>query len=130
MSVSRPTARDSVFCTVGSMEQTDIYVPAAAPPIGRLWTDADVLAFHQRRSIQRLMQEPDFPRPLAMEIQGRRWHPSDHFEYAERLRHTSAEITSGVPDTEPDGSLPEMDVDEIVKSIDEKREGGHRAKAA
>ena len=30
----------------------------------------------------------------------------------------------------PDGSLPEMDVDEIVKSIDERREGGHRAKAA
>jgi hypothetical protein len=65
-----------------------------------------------------------------MEIQGRRWHPSDHFEYIDRLRHVSGEVTAEVPDTEPDGVLPEMDVVDIVKSIDERREGGHRAKAA
>jgi hypothetical protein len=76
------------------------------------------------------MQEPGFPRPLPIGIQGRRWHPSDHIEYVERLRTLEVIDTTEAPDEDPPNQLPVMDVTEVVRTIDDRREGGHRAKAA
>jgi hypothetical protein len=63
------------------MTTTTDYIPTAAPPLGRNWTDADVCGFHGFASIELLMRLPGFPAPIPDPLKGRRWRPEDHVSF-------------------------------------------------
>jgi predicted DNA-binding transcriptional regulator AlpA len=56
------------------------------PPSNRLWEDEDIAAYVGFQSIEELIaRHPDFPQPVPLVMQGRRWRPSDVIDWIDRL---------------------------------------------
>ena len=64
----------------------DSYQRHDGPPTDRLWADDDVAAYVGFRSIDELIaRHPDFPAPVPLGMQGRRWRPSDVIAWIDQL---------------------------------------------
>jgi predicted DNA-binding transcriptional regulator AlpA len=56
------------------------------PPTNRLWEDEDIAAYVGFQSIEELIaRHPDFPQPVPLVMQGRRWRPSDVTDWIDQL---------------------------------------------
>ena len=64
----------------------DSYQRHDGPPTDRLWGDDDVAAYVGFRSVDELIaRHPDFPAPVPLGMQGRRWRPSDVSNWIDQL---------------------------------------------
>jgi predicted DNA-binding transcriptional regulator AlpA len=61
-----------------NMRNTDPQNLPAGPPQDRLWTEDDLSAFTGFRSVsKRIVRHPNFPSPVPLLMQVRRWRCSD-----------------------------------------------------
>jgi len=104
------------------MPTTTNYQPPPAPPVGRLWTNADVCLFHGHATVKRLMKMPGFPKPLPCPMRGRRWRPEDHIASCDSLAGTKP-----VPATV---ALAELGVDAYAAKWHLERKAGCHGKKA
>ena len=64
----------------------DNYERHDGPPTNRLWGDDDVAAYVGFRSVDELIaRHPDFPAPVPLGMQGRRWRPRDVSDWIDQL---------------------------------------------
>lgn len=72
--------------TRSSSMWNDNYERHDGPPTNRLWGDEDVAAYVGFRSVDELIaRHPDFPAPVPLGLQGRRWRPSDVIDWIDQL---------------------------------------------
>ena len=72
--------------TISVMRSTAQEVIPAGPPQDRLWTEEDLAVFLGFRSISELInRHSNFPTPVPLLMQGRRWRPSDVISWVNHL---------------------------------------------
>jgi len=110
----------------------DSYQRYDGPPTDRLWGDDDVAAYVGFRSIDELIaRHPDFPRPVPLDMQGRRWRPRDVSDWIDRLC-ASTPRTAAAPQQKSNSvvkapcvvrHVPEFDVAMITEQLKEASRG-------
>jgi predicted DNA-binding transcriptional regulator AlpA len=104
------------------------------PSTNRLWEDEDIAAYVGFQSIDELIaRHSDFPKPVPLGMQGRRWRPCDIFHWIDRL--CSGDIDTTAPSTtasktqpptrksNPPVEIPEFDTSLIAEQLREVSRG-------
>jgi predicted DNA-binding transcriptional regulator AlpA len=91
----------------------------AGPPQDRLWTEDDLSAYMGFRSVSELIaRHPNFPSPVPLLMQGRRWRCADVIAWVNHLCDN--------PNAEPpvqDNVIPLIVLTDIAKHLEEALSG-------
>ncbi len=112
-------ARAQVLGTMILMRNPSPENLPAGPPQDRLWTEDDLSAYMGFRSVSELIaRHPNFPSPVPLLMQGRRWRCADVIAWVNHLCDT--------PSVEPpveNNAAPEFDLTGIDQLLEEARNG-------
>jgi predicted DNA-binding transcriptional regulator AlpA len=97
------------------MRNTTEESPHPGPPQDRLWTEEDLAIFLGFRSIGELInRHSDFPRPVPLLMQGRRWRSSDVVSWVNHLCDNP-----GSTPASDETVIPDIDINTINQLLEE-----------